>query len=132
MSIESLENLGKAWLGVTKAYKDLFFLELNLARQSFIPFCFITLLFVAVVSIFGITTLAVMAYLIYIYTFNWLIALVSVECISLLSVCLVIFFLRRHLCQLKFSHFRAQLKKMPVQKGELNESDKITQAQDSA
>jgi hypothetical protein len=126
MNIKPLENLGKAWLGVAKAYKDLFFLELDLARQSFIPFCFAALLFIVVLSAFGITSLAVMTYLIYAYTHDWLIALVSAELVSAVSLGLVFFFLHRYFKQLKFAHFRAQLKKAQVQQGTQNESEKIT------
>ena len=117
MSIKSLENLGKAWLGVVKAYKDLFFLELGLARQSFIPFCFVALLFIAVLSVLGITSLAMLTYLVYAYTHNWLIALVSAELVSAISAGLVFFFLHRYFNQLKFDHFRAQVKKAQVQQG---------------
>lgn len=124
--MKPLENLGKAWLGVAKAYKDLFFLELDLARQSFVPFCFVALLFIVVLSAFGITSLAVITYLIYTYTHSWLIALVSAELISVISVGLVFFFLRRYFNQLKFDHFRTQLKKTQVQQGIQNEPDKIT------
>ena len=126
MDIKPLENLGKAWLAVAKAYKDLFFLELDLARQSFVPFCFVALLFIVVLSAFGIMSLAVITYLIYAYTHNWLIALVSAELVSIISVGLVFFFLHRYFNQLKFDHFRAQLKKVHVQQGTQNESEKIT------
>lgn len=115
--MKPLENLVKAWLGVAKAYKDLFFLELDLARQSFIPFCFVALLFIVVLSAFVITSLAVIAYLIYTYTHDWLIALVSTELVSVVSLGLVFFFLHRYFNQLKFAHFRTQLKKAQVQQG---------------
>ena len=118
MNIKSLENLGKAWLGVAKAYKDLFFLELDLARQSFIPFCFVALLFTALLSAFGITSLVVMTYLIYVYTHNGLIALLSAELISAIGAALAFYFLRRYFHQLKFDHFRTQLKKGHVRQGD--------------
>lgn len=117
MNIKPLEDLGKSWVGVVKAYKDLFFLELDLAKQSFIPFCFVALLFIVVLSAFVITSLAVITYLIYAYTHDWLIALVSAELISVISLGLIFFFFRRYLNQLKFAHFRAQLKKAQVQQG---------------
>lgn len=126
MTIKSIENLGKAWLDVAKAYKDLFFLELDLARKSFIPFFFVALLLTAVISALVITNLAVMAYFVYIYTHNWLIALLFAELHSILSLMLVFLFLRRYFNRLKFNYFRAQLKKAPRQQGTKNESDKIT------
>lgn len=128
MSIKSLENLGKAWLDLIKAYKNLFFLDLDLARQSFIPFCFIALLFIAVVGAFALMSLAVIVYFVYAYTFNWLIALLSAELISVINALLVFFFLRQYFHQLIFEHFRAQLKKVPTQEDAQNESDKIAQA----
>ncbi len=128
MSIKSLENLGKAWLGLIKAYKDLFFLDLDLARKSFIPFCFIVLLFIATIGAFALMSLAVIVYFVYDYTFNWLIALLSAELISIISAVLLFFFLRQYFYQLIFKHFRAQLKKVPMQEDAQNESDKIAQA----
>ncbi|MCE3237071.1 MAG: hypothetical protein K0R24_52 [Gammaproteobacteria bacterium] len=130
MNITSLEKVGKAWLGVAKAYKDLFFLELDLARRSFIPFCLIALLFIGVLGIFAITSLTVMVYLIYTHTHNGLIALGSAELVSVISIGLVFFFLRRYFNQLKFDHFRAQLKKGKYSKETQNEPDEITQAKD--
>ena len=126
MTIKSLENLGKAWLEVVKAYKDLFFLELAIARQSFIPFVFVALVLTAVLSAFVITSLAVMSYFVYLYTHNWLIALLLAELDSILSLMLVFFFLSRYFNRLKFNYFRAQLKKAPREEGTQNESDKIT------
>lgn len=130
MNIKSLENLGKTWLSVVKAYKDLFFLELALARQSFIPFCFIALLFTAIFSVFLLSSLTIMTYLVYIRTHDWLIALLFAELLSALSAGLVFFFLRRYFKQLKFNYFRTQLKKAHEPQGKQNESDKITQAKD--
>ena len=128
MSVKSLENLGKAWLDLIKVYKNLFFLDLDLARQSLIPFCFIILLFIAVIGAFALMSLAVIAYFVYAYTFNWLIALLSAELISVITALLVFFLLRQYSHQLIFEHFRAQLKKAPTQEDMQNEADKITQA----
>lgn len=128
MSIKSLENLGEAWLGLVKAYKDLFFLDLDLAKKSFIPFCFMILLFIAVMGTFALMSLAVIVYFVYAYTFNWLIAFLSAELISIIIAALVFFFLRQYFHQLIFEHFRLQLNKASMQEDTENESDKIAQA----
>ncbi len=126
--IESLDNLGKAWLNLLKSYKDLFFLELKLARYSVAPFCFLVLLFIVVLSAFWLTSLAMVAYLIYTFTSNWLIALLFIELVSLLSVGLVFLFLHKYFKQLKFNQFRLQLQKLQTQdvNHESDESIKAT------
>lgn len=113
--MQSLENLSKAWLELVKSYKDLFFLELKLAGYSFIPFCFLALLFVVVLSAFWLTSLGIIAYLIYTCTSNWLTALLVVEIIGVLSVGLVFLFLHKYFKQLQFNHLRLQLQKLQAQ-----------------
>jgi uncharacterized membrane protein YqjE len=113
--MNAIETLSKAWLDLVKSYKDLFFLEFKLARYSFIPFCFMSLLFVAALGAFWLMSLLVIIYFIYYATHNWFYALVIAQLISAVGMGLTFFILHHYFKQLKFNHLRQQLENLKTQ-----------------
>lgn len=116
-TINEIILLGKVWLHLAKHHTQLFLLESKLAKMSIVPLCICALLGIIILSCTWIVFTVTIGYVIFHYTQQLLIALLSVLGINLLCLLIIAKQMSGFAENLTFKHTRANLlayKKMQI------------------